>query len=217
MQFNQGIIDNLKLELAKPLPDESVRYRMAPSYRPKLDAAQVQDLKPRISAVLILLYERNGLLHTVLIRRKAYDGVHSAQISFPGGKRDETDTDLVATALREANEELGIEPESVQLLGRLNELYIPPSNFLVYPAVGFTEKAPQFILNEYEVEEVIEIPLSFFLDTANINLQTEIALHNGVKVKVPAFIYKGQVIWGATAIMLSEFSYLLEQSLADKP
>lgn len=213
MKFDQAIIDNLKQQLAKPLPDESIRYRMAPSYRPRLTQEQVKGLNPRISAVLILLYEKGGLLQTVFIRRTAYDGVHSAQISFPGGKRDETDSDLVVTALREANEELGVLPERVEVLGQLNELYIPPSNFLVYPSIGYTKQAPDFIANEYEVEEIIEIPLSFFLNADNINHQTEIELQNGVKVKVPAFIYKGNVIWGATAILLSEFSYLLEQAL----
>ena len=213
MKFDQAIIDNLKQQLVKPLPDESIRYRMAPSYRPRLTQEQVKGLNPRISAVLILLYEKGGLLQTVFIRRTAYDGVHSAQISFPGGKRDEMDSDLVVTALREANEELGVLPERVEVLGQLNELYIPPSNFLVYPSIGYTKQAPDFIANEYEVEEVIEIPLSFFLNADNINHQTEIELQNGVKVKVPAFIYKGNVIWGATAILLSEFSYLLEQAL----
>lgn len=215
MQFSAHIIEKLKQELTLPLPDEATRYRMAPSYRPKLTAEQIAANKPRISAVLILLYERNGLLQTVFIKRKAYDGVHSAQISFPGGKRDETDADLIATALREANEELGIDGNTVEILGSLSELYIPPSNFLVYPALGYTKIAPDFILNEYEVDAVIEIPLSFFLDSVNVNLQTEISLHNGTRVKVPAFIFQSHIIWGATAIILSEFAYLLEQ--ATKP
>src|SRR3954464_8461262 len=106
MKFEFGMIDKLKEELSKPLPGEEAQYRMAPSYRPRLSKEEIQLLKPRISGVMLLLYEKDGLLNIVFTQRRQYDGVHSGQMSFPGGKKDEGDKDLIHTALRETMEEI---------------------------------------------------------------------------------------------------------------
>lgn len=210
VQYNRNIIPLLEKKLQQPLPGEAAQYRMAPTYRPRMTKEEIAALNPRISGVMLLLYERNNELHIVFTQRKSYDGVHSGQMSFPGGKKDETDTDLTHTALRETEEEVGVKPQQIQLLGKLSELYIPPSNFLVHPAVGFAESIHSFTPQEKEVEKVVEIPVSFFLDKQNVNLQTEIKLFNNNTVRVPAYIFGEHIIWGATAIMLSEFTYLLE-------
>lgn len=169
--------------------------------------------KPRISAVMLLLYERNGELHLVFTLRHQYDGVHSGQMSFPGGKREDGDKDLTETALRETWEEVGVTADKIEVLGKLSELYIPPSNFLVYPTIGYAKDVQVFAPQQEEVDEIVEIPVSFFLDTKNINLHTEIKVYNGQVVRVPAYVMGKYIIWGATAIMLSEFTYLVEDAM----
>jgi 8-oxo-dGTP pyrophosphatase MutT (NUDIX family) len=211
MKFDKSIIGKLKSELAEPLPGEEAQYRMAPSYRPRLTKSEIDLLKPRISGVMLLLYEKNEDLNIVFTQRKQYDGVHSGQMSLPGGKKDEGDFDLVQTALRETKEEIGVEENVIEVLGTLTELYIPPSNFLVYPVVGFSDEIISFNPDKKEVEKVVEIPVEFFLNRKSINLETEIKLFNRTSVKVPAYIYDDHIIWGATAIILSEFTYVLER------
>src|SRR5688572_23032529 len=100
MKFERDIIERVSKELKKPLPGEAAQYRMAPSYRPRLTKEEILSHHPKISGVMLLLYEKNGLLNIVFTQRKLYDGVHSGQMSFPGGKKDEGDFDLIQTALR---------------------------------------------------------------------------------------------------------------------
>ena len=210
MFVQPDFIPRLQQLLQQPLPGEVAQYRMAPSYRPKLSKEQIAALKPKISGVLLLLFEKNNQYHIVLTERKKYDGVHSGQMSFPGGKKEESDYDLTATALRETEEEIGVSTKHIQLIGQLSELYIPPSNFLVYPTVGFGLNLPEFVPEKKEVETIVEVPIAHLLNPNNINLEQEIRLP-GATVRVPAYNYNGHVIWGATAIMLSEFTYLCEK------
>ena len=214
MNFDKTIIEKLKTELGKPLPGEEAQYRMAPPYRPNLSKEEILKLNPRISGVMLLLYEKNNLLHLVFTQRKKYEGVHSGQMSFPGGKKDETDLDIIQTALRETEEEVGIEKNKIEIIGQLSELYIPPSNFLVHPVVGFSNSIENFIPQKNEVEKIVEIPVDFFLDQQNINLKTEIKIFNGNVVYVPAYIFNEHIIWGATAIILSEFVFIVERILS---
>lgn len=202
------IINKLQTALQLPLPGEKARALMSPPYRPNLNLEQILANDPKIGGVMLLLYQKAGELHIVFTQRRAYDGVHGGQMSFPGGKKDLVDTDTIQTALRETQEEIGIPPSQIEVIGKLSELYIPPSNFLVYPVVGFAKKETTFIPQEKEVEKIVEIPLSFFQQEVNINLQTEIKLYNGTTVRVPAYTYQQHIIWGATAIMLSEFMYI---------
>ena len=214
MNFDKTIIEKLKTELGKPLPGEEAQYRMAPPYRPNLSKEEILKLDPRISGVMLLLYEKDNLLHLVFTQRKKYEGVHSGQMSFPGGKKDEEDSDLIQTALRETEEEIGIEKNKIEIIGQLSELYIPPSNFLVQPVVGFSNSIENFIPQKNEVEKIVEIPVDFFLDQQNINLKTEIKIFNGNVVYVPAYIFNEHIIWGATAIILSEFVFIVERILS---
>ena len=211
MKFDKSLVAKITEELQKGLPGEDAQYRMAPSYRPHLTKEEIFKNNPRLGGVMLLLYEKQGTLNIVFTQRKEYNGVHSGQMSFPGGKKDEGDADMVETALRETKEEIGIERNSIKVLGKLSELYIPPSNFLVYPIVGFAAEIDGFNPQKDEVEKIVEIPVPFFLDKANVNLKTEIKLFNGTLVNVPAYIFDGHIIWGATAIMLSEFTYILER------
>ena len=217
MKLNAALIQQLRDELNRPLPGEVAQYRMAPSYRPRLSEEEIQQRNPRVSGVMLLLYEKDNSLHIVFTQRKTYEGVHSGQMSFPGGKQEAGDLTLVHTALRETYEEVGVKPDAIEVIGRLSQLYIPPSNFLVHPSVGFSPAIEGFIPQPQEVEKVVEIPVEFFLDSKNINLQTEIRLFNNTTVRVPAYIYNQHIIWGATAIMLSEFTFILEKIISPKP
>lgn len=211
MKFQTQLIADLAEELKKPLPGEEIRHRLSPPYRPLLTQDQIQSNQPKIGGVLILLYEKENELHIVFTERKAYDGVHSGQMSFPGGKKDDSDKDLIQTALRETEEEIGVLTPTIQVLGKLSELYIPPSNFLVYPAIGFSEGPIAFRPQQEEVESIVEIPVGFFMDEQNIDSHTPIRLNNGTTVVVPAFIFGQHIIWGATAIILSEFIHVMQQ------
>ena len=213
MKLDKTVIPKLTTELMKPLPGEDAQYRMAPSYRPRLSYNEIQLLHPKLSGVMLLLYEKDGELNIVFTQRKLYEGVHSGQMSFPGGKKDETDVDLTQTALRETKEEIGMGEEKIEIIGKLTELYIPPSNFLVYPSIGFAQNNFSFIPQQNEVEKVVEIPLDFFLNERNINLHAIIKLFNGTTVQAPAYIFNEHIIWGATAIMLSEFTFVLREAL----
>jgi 8-oxo-dGTP pyrophosphatase MutT (NUDIX family) len=210
MISNNEIIKLLEEELKKPLPGEEAQYRMAPAYRPHMTKQQILAYNPKLGGVMLLLYEKNSELHIVFTQRREYKGVHSAQMSFPGGKKDEGDETLVQTALRETCEEIGVSAGKIQLLGQLTEIYIPPSNFLVYPSIGYGHNITSFSPQESEVAQIVEIPLTFFFDKQNVNMQAEVRLFGDNIVHVPAYIFGTHIIWGATAIMLSEFTAVME-------
>ncbi len=209
--MQSDFIEKIKQRLRQPLPGENAQYKMAPSYRPRMTSDEILQQHPRIGGVLILLYQKENEWQTVFTQRRKYAGVHSGQMSFPGGKFDDADEDIIQTALREAEEEIGVPKAAVEVIGRLTELYIPPSNFLVHPVVAHLHGAKNFIPQEREVQEIVEIPLSFFLPAKNIR-QTEIHLQQGVTAKVPAFIFGEHIIWGATAIVLSELREILQEA-----
>lgn len=155
------------------------------------------------SAVLVLLYPIGDEIHTAVILRSEYDGVHSGQISLPGGRWEPTDKDVVETALREAQEEVGIQREQLTLIGSLSKLYISRSNFLVFPAVAFCMERPDFKADPVEVQEVIEIKLQALLDPET-KIQKTLQLSQSFSMDVPGFLVEGHFIWGATAMIFSE-------------
>lgn len=163
------------------------------------------------AAILTLLYPKNDGLYVALMKRVINPkDRHSGQVSFPGGKVEESDLNLEHTALREAEEELGIPQTSVDVLGAMTEIYIPVSNFLVQPFIGFTNNIPDFQLQKSEVQHVVEVPLSILMDKANRKITT-LTLPNKIILKdVPYFDVNGNVVWGATAMMLSEFTAIIE-------
>ena len=167
---------------------------------------------PIPSSVLLLLYPSEGEVFTVLMLRPDYGGIHSGQISLPGGRQEPVDPDLETTALRESQEEVGIIPENVRMLGRLSDLYIPPSRFLVTPFIGFSEARPDFVRDPTEVEEIIEINIrELFSEQAFQVKRHKVGM--GVHIKAPAFVVNNHVIWGATAMILSEFNELIKADL----
>lgn len=148
----------------------------------------------------------------VLILRKTYEGVHSNQVGFPGGRVEEEDKNLMQTALRETEEEVGILREQVEVLRELTKLYIPPSNFWVQPYVGVMQQTPVLVPQEDEVEDILEIALEDFLSDSCLTRRT-LSTSYAEEIEVPAFLLNGHVVWGATAMMLSELKEILKQSL----
>ncbi len=148
----------------------------------------------------------------LLILRKTYEGVHSNQIGFPGGKVEKQDKDLMHTALRETHEEVGVPPTSVQVIRELSEVYIPPSNFLVQPYMGIYSNPQPFVPQEDEVEQIVEAQVKDFLDDANL-IEELLSTSYAKSINVPAYKLNGYTVWGATAMMMSEIRELLRQVL----
>jgi 8-oxo-dGTP pyrophosphatase MutT (NUDIX family) len=189
-------------DLQQPLPGPSAQFGMAPIPRPGDEEQEPSGSDARQSSVLILFYPYDGAVYFPLILRPDYPGVHSGQVGLPGGGREPGDPDLVATALREAHEEIGVAPAQVQVLGQLSTLFVRPSNNLVQPVVGWTPTRPTFQIDPHEVALLIEAPLVDFLDP--VNKHSEVWQLRDRAAQVPFFNVQGQVIWGATAMMLGE-------------
>jgi len=213
MEFGEFII-LLENRLQRPLPGNVAQMKMSSLTRlrelitlgPATTAVQ--------SAVLVLLYPKNGHICLVLMLRPEYPGVHSGQISFPGGKLEDSDQDLRDTALREAHEEIGIDPAQVCIIGQLTNLYIPPSNFMVTPVVSYQRSLPQFLADPAEVAAIIEVELGELLDPGNIQMK-ELTVRNGMTLTAPAYCIRDNTIWGATAMILSEFKEILGDILKE--
>ena len=164
----------------------------------------------RIGAVIVLLYLKEKEPFFVLTQRHDYDGAHAGQISLPGGKLEEQDKSTQDTALREMYEEIGISVQDVQIVSALTELYIPPSNFLVYPYLGYVDGELTFQKDDFEVKEVIEVPVKDLL-RASIVRKPLLELASKVKYNkvCPCFEFDGKIVWGATAMILNELKHIL--------
>ncbi|GAA0742910.1 CoA pyrophosphatase [Gaetbulibacter jejuensis] len=213
MNFN-AFLDSVSKIKNLPLPGEASQIKMSPPYRLELMAKQKEAMKnSKHAGVMALFYpdtKQNAKL--LLILRKTYKGVHSAQVGFPGGKFEKDDTSLEFTALRETREEVGVLEQSIKVLRALTPMYIPPSNFTVFPFFGITTTMPSFIKQEEEVEDLIEVELSHFLDDSTM-IKTSVPTSYKVNVEVPAYKLNNHIVWGATAMMLSELKDLLKQVL----
>jgi len=213
MKF-ESVLQSLDTISTWVLPGETSQFKMVPPFRQELVKRQGKNIKnAKQSAILALLYpDAFNEVYIVLILRKTYKGVHSAQIGFPGGKVEEQDQSLKDTALREAFEEVGVKPKDVNILKKLTQVYIPPSNFYVTPFLGVSYSMPEFIKQDDEVEEILEVKLQDLLNDKNITSKT-VSTSYKVDVEVPAIQLNGHIVWGATAMMLSELKDLLKQTL----
>lgn len=192
------------------LPGWEAQAQMATKFRSRPDKTQEYYKNARQGAVLILFYPQDDIIKTTLIERPVYEGVHSGQIAFPGGKKEEDDADLITTALREANEEVNVDPQQVIIVGSLTELYIPPSNFLVTPVVGFSRERPDLQPDTFEVANILEVSLQELTDP-NVRGVKPITPREGITFDSPYFNLQGRTVWGATAMMISELNALIER------
>jgi 8-oxo-dGTP pyrophosphatase MutT (NUDIX family) len=208
--FMNRFIKQLKIQLREPLPGQEAQLLMVPGERIFLRKNFPEHHTAKKSAVLILLFPFQEGVSTILIERAVYVGVHSGQIAFPGGKAEETDFDLKYTALRETYEEVGVPMEAVEIIGNLTNVYINPSNYLVTPYVGYLPQAPDFFINEREVQKIIRVDLR---DVNKLVKSTKMITHsNGLRIQTPYYCIDGFTIWGATAMMMSELMVITEKT-----
>jgi 8-oxo-dGTP pyrophosphatase MutT (NUDIX family) len=197
------------------LPAVAAHLKMAPKERAEaLKNLDIEAINPRIAAVMMLLYPKNDETHLILIVRNSYNGVHSSQIAFPGGKYETTDADFEETALRETHEEVGVLPEKIKIIKEFTPMYIPPSNFLVHPFLGISTEELSFYPDVREVASIIELPLSVFLND-EIVIEAVLSTSYGANISVPAFDIQNHVVWGATAMILSELRDVLRTTFED--
>jgi 8-oxo-dGTP pyrophosphatase MutT (NUDIX family) len=205
------VLRRLREGLGGPLPGHAEFMALSGYPRPDLAAVRLLDPPPKPSAVLALLFPRGGELRTLLMRRPVYRGVHSGQVSFPGGKQEPGDADLLQTALREFREETGADTGSHEVIGALTPVYIPPSNYLVTPYVAYTEALAGLSPDPREVAAIIEAPVSALL-REDVVRRGRVPLPDGRSTReVPYFALCGEVVWGATALMLAELRELLRR------
>jgi 8-oxo-dGTP pyrophosphatase MutT (NUDIX family) len=162
---------------------------------------------PRQGSVLILLYEQAGFVHFPLIKRPEYSGAHSGQVSLPGGKT-EPGEDIITTALRECEEEIGIQRSNVAIIGKLTDFHVVPSNFLVTPVIGVMRSTPVFIPDPFEVARVFPASLEDLVKAEAVK-KKEIIVGAGFQLIAPHFEIDGEIVWGATAMILGELRSLL--------
>ena len=207
------LIDFFKDRLnTSALPGEEAQLKMAHAFRRKLWPAGPD---ARLAGVMMLLYPKESQWQTVIIQRAAKNpnDVHSGQLSFPGGKKEDFDPNMVSCALRETQEEIGI--DAIQIIGSLTPLFIPVSNFLVYPFMGYINYEPAFIPDSREVQDVFTVPLHHFQDPEN-RKHASIHVGSGMQLDdVPYYDIHGRMLWGATAMIISEVTTILEESFKE--
>lgn len=202
-----GILHN---EILKGLPGTDVQWEMASSGRIIRNFPRTAGEHAKEAAVLISLYPRNNSVFTLFMQRPDYDGVHSGQISFPGGKQEDSDRDHIHTAVREAEEEAGIDPRNVKIIGTLTPLFIPVSNTVVTPVVAWLKKRPQLNHKSGEVVFLFEADIRRFYDPAMT--KTRPMEINNTTIEVKYFDYEGNMIWGATAMIFWELLIIIRKA-----
>jgi 8-oxo-dGTP pyrophosphatase MutT (NUDIX family) len=201
--------EKLADRLTKPLPGaiahEVARAESTGGMRPKFEHV----LPPRPGSVLILLYPHGEHIRFPLTKRPDYPGTHGGQISLPGGKAEGNETSI-ETALREGEEEIGINRKDVTILGKLSDFFVIPSNFIVTPIVAMTGKRPSFVPQEREVVKILEGDVEELLRGDALKTK-EITVAKIYNLNAPYFEIEGETVWGATAMMLNEFRSIVKE------
>lgn len=197
--------ENIKKALSQSLPGQVSHRKMLPLNR-ELSAHPDEQLRIKHSSVLLLLFKKNNELNACLIKRPSHMKHHASQIGLPGGRIEKGETAL-ETAFRETWEEIGISREKIEILGSLSEIYVQVSGFQIHPFVGWINKNPEFTINQNEVEKTISFPLKLITNSFE---EVELETFTGT-LKVPCIRFEDEIIWGATAMILSEFYDSIQQ------
>lgn len=204
-------IARLTALMREPLPGHDTFRELSGYQRPDLDEVMRRTPPPRESAVLVLFYPKSDLWHTLLMLRPTYEGVHSGQVSFPGGKREPDDATLLDTAVREFREETGAAVPDLRVIGELSRVFIPPSNTVVTPVVGWCEHLGTLRPDTREVARLIETSMDELLREDLLRRRSLYIQVLGREAEVPYWDIQGQVVWGATALMIAELRELLHR------
>ncbi len=204
----EQFIQRLNDRITAGLPGMIAHRRMAPPARPLVSFDEHDYPAAKKGSVLILFYPFKETICMALIKRQSYDGVHSGQVAFPGGKIEKDETAEQA-ALRETKEEIGVDENKITIFNRLSNVYIPPSNFFVFPFLGYAKQRPDFHPDQHEVEYIIESPVDVLMDDS---IKGIMDIQRGDQImKAPYYEIMQHKVWGATAIILSELEFLLTE------
>lgn len=215
MSLSRHLLDQISERFLSPLPGEEAHLIMAPYQRKSAQEVKDNHENVREAATIMLIYPKKEEWYFALMLRPNYDGVHGGQVSFPGGKLEQGETSTEA-ALRELEEEIGVDGNRVDILGKLSDVYIPPSNMLVYPYVGVIDFEPIFYPDPTEVESVLEVPLKEIFDDRIVKQKKiEVGKYTDQPffIEVPYFEFAFETVWGATALMISEFKEMLKHQI----
>lgn len=205
-----SLVQFLRTRLNDPMPGMEASKEMFPVLRNGDRLRMEHDEEAREGAVMILLYQEGGTVRFPIIQRPIYPGVHSGQMALPGGKREQGDKDLVETALREMEEEIGVPADDVEVIGSLSSFYVAVSNFQILPVIGLTRKQPMYKPQQSEVADIISADLSHLINDA-YRKEKEMVVTGGVILRSPYFDLEGREVWGATSMMLNEFKVILKE------
>ena len=206
-------LEKLQQEIEKGLPGENAHLKMSPLNRGVSSIAIQNNTSYRESAIAVILFPKGESIECILIQRQIYEGKHSGQISFPGGKKEENDIHIEFTARRETQEEIGIPIDNGLLICELTSVYIPVSDFLVKPFLYFHEEIPQLIPNEREVAEIFTFKLEELLNEESYSTMSIEITKGIIKKNIPCFNLKEKKVWGATALILNELREILIKML----
>lgn len=209
MNFDE-LVDFLEKRLQSKLPGADAHNLMLPKMTNGAAIQMKHANPPKEGGVLVLLYEESGIVKFPLIQRPSYEGIHSGQMALPGGRMEEEDEDLIMTARRETREEIGVPEADIKVIGNLSPFYVGASNYNVLPVIGTLKSNPSFLADPREVEEIITPQLGDLVVPDRVKSKV-ITVRDGIDLQCPYFDLEGRTVWGATAMMLSELSFILRE------
>ena len=210
IQNSIDFFEKLKMRLRQPLPGLKVQKEMSAYPRGKTGIVFNFDGEPRESSVMIVLFVNEDGISFPMIQRPMFTGIHSGQIGLPGGKVEEHDKDRIETALRETEEEIGVNAGDIKVFGELTELYVQASHYNVMPVVGYLPYRPEYIPDPEEVSRVIEGSTDDLISHKNRKIK-DLLIQDKYKIVAPYFDIENEIVWGATAMILNEFAVILKE------